>query len=260
MSAYPLLPRGIPDPGPPPVNQKTMTRWAQFLGALAAGEGLPESKLKHYITNADIEACTRLDPLELQRYKEAVLAGRKRKFSIMQFQEFFGELAGGKTLEAAQRAVWGTYDPRLNELLIEDTDLNIMFQRALEARALVVMDDIFEVTDDRSRDTLPGPKGGEIPNNAAVNRDKLMAETRLRVAGLYNRKLYGEAKNAQVNVQIINHAETLEAARDRALKRENRVPAITREVIDAAFSEKTADTDTSWMDEKPTDPVWREET
>jgi hypothetical protein len=260
MSKIPQLARDVPDPSPPPTPVKTLTRWAQFLGAVAAGEGIPESKMKYYITNADIEAVTRNDPLEMQRYRDARTAGRKSKWSIMQIEEFFSKIAEGLTIQAAQVAVTGSYDPSLGQLLIEDSDLYTQYKRALEARSLSTVEGVLEVIKDRSRDTLDGPKGGQIPNMAAVSRDKLIAETTLRVVGAWNSKLYGEKKdNVQVNVQI-NHAETLEAARTREKLRDKRVtPAQMQAAIDATFSEKPVDNDTSWMDEQPADAQWREE-
>lgn len=242
------------------MQEKTLTRWSQFLGAIAVGEGLPDSKKKYLITNADIEACCRHDPAEAQKFNEACIAGRKSAWSVLQFQEFFGRIAEGKTIEQAQIEVLGYSDRRMGELINMDAGLHEQYLRALEARAYVVVEPIIDMIEDRSRDTLAGPKGGEIPNMAAVSRDKNVADIRLRVAGLYNRKVFGEKVNNQVNVQIINHAETLEAARDRAKLRDKRVtPQQMKNAIDAAFSEKPEAPAETWVDE-PIDTVWREET
>jgi hypothetical protein len=255
MSAIPLLPRSMPDPEHSPVQEKTMTRWGLFLGSVAAGEGLPESKKKHLVTNADIEACTRLDPLEMQRFNEACIAGRKRAWSVLQFQEFFGRIAEGKTMKQAEMEVRGTYNARLSELINMDSDLHAQYLRALESRSHVVLEPIIETVEDRSRDTLEGFKG-PIPNMAAVSRDKLIAESRFRVAAIYNRKDYGEQKQ-QTNVQVnVDYAGTLEAAQTRAKVRGKGVtPKQLQGAIDATFSEKPE----TWEDDKPTDTVWREE-
>ncbi len=258
MSTLPLLPRSIPDPEHSPLQAKTMTRWALFVGAVAAGEGIPASKLKYLITNGDIEAVTRADPTERQRFNEAVIAGRKSKLNILEIQEFCGRIAEGKTIDEAQMEVWGTIDSRLVEVIHMDEGLHAQYLRALESRSHVIFEPLLKVVADKSRDVLDNGKGGEIPNMAAVSRDKLIAETLIKVAGIYNRKDYGEQKQ-QTNVQVnLNYAERLEGARHRDKHRENRVtPKQMQSAVDAVFSEKTAE---EWVDDKPTDTVWREET
>jgi hypothetical protein len=260
--ALPITPLGLPDPGPPPTPVKTITRWDQFLGDIAAGCGLAESMQKRYICRADIETMCRLEDggIQRQRYEDARSAGLKRVWSIFQLEDIFGFIAEGKTIEDAQMLAVGKHDPGFARLIISDPELNAKYRQALEVRALGAVEHAIAITDDMSRDTLPGPKGGEIPNMAAVSRDKLRAEMRLRVAGNWNSKLYSEKKD-QINVQInVDHAATLEADRTRAKSRGAAVtPKQLAQAIDATFSEKT-DLDTTWMDEKPTDPQWREET
>lgn len=265
MSAMPITPLCLPSPGQPPPPggggkpPTTVTRWDSFLGGLAAGEGLENSMEKYYIGRPDIETMCRLDDggIQNQRFKEARLSGYKRKFTVLTLEEFFGRIAEGMTLKDAQIAVWGVFDARLSELLVADPALYADYKRALEARSLITVEQVFEIVDDDSKDTLDTLKG-PIPNMAAVGRSKLQAETRLRVAGNWNNKLYGEKKDtAQVNVQV-NLGEKLEAARERERLRENRVtPTQMAKAIDAAFSEKPATEE--WVDEQPLDTVWREE-
>jgi hypothetical protein len=276
MSSLPQLPRSLPDPGKPPVPTKTLTRWDTFLGDIASGVKLEDAMLKSFMTRADIETCSRLDELQMQRWRDAKVAGRKRKWTVMQLEEIFGKIAEGATIEDAQIAVMGVADRQFHQLVISDPDLYAQYRRALEARALVVGESILGILDDDSGDTITNPsKFGDItvPNMAAVTRDKLRAEGRLRIMGMWNTKLYGEKKDAvQVNVQI-NHAERLEEARSRATLREKRVtPEQMKTAIDATFmpvpdkapeggsgAPPVMDSDTSWMDAAPTDTVWREE-
>jgi hypothetical protein len=264
MSALPIIPRSMPDPPPAgPLAPRTLERWDQFLGAVASGMGLPEAKMKFLMTTADIEACARINDLQMQRWDDAVKAGRKRKWSVFQYDDIFGLLAEGKTIKDAQIAVMGTYDPHFAQLIVGDPELNARYRQALEIRALTVVEEVIPIIDDDSKDTLDTLKG-PIPNMAAVSRSKLKGETRLRVAGYYNSKLFGEKKD-NVNVQVnIDHVGSLEAARERAKLQDKRVtPKQMAAAIDATFSEKTvaapAEQDTSWMDEQPADAQWREE-
>jgi hypothetical protein len=262
MGALPNTPFDLPNPGLPAVPSKTLTRWDTFIGDIASGMPLADAMLKTYISRADIETMCRLDDggMQKQRWEEAERAGRKRAWTVFELKDIFGFIAEGKTIKDAQLAAVGKFDPTFSRLLVDDPDMNAQYRKALEARSLTVVEEIIGIVDDDSRDTLETAKG-PIPNMAAVSRDKLKSETRLRVAGAWNTKLYGEKKdNVQVNVQI-NHAERLEEARTRAQLKDKRVtPKQMQAAIDATFSEKTVDNDTAWMDEKPADSQWREET
>lgn len=252
-------PRGLPDPGPPPVPQKTLSRWAQFLGSIAAGVLLPDAMLKHYITRADIEAAVRSSAEERQRWDEARLAALKRGWSAFDFEDVFGKIAGGDTIRAALEAVKGTMNGDMysafNRIIIADSVLHEMYLAALKARSLVMGEEIVMIADDDSKDMAHNEKG-DVPNNAAVNRSKLRVETRARLMSAWNTKMFGEAKGqTQVNVQV-NYAEKLEEARARATVRSSAavLPALTPAFIEAAFAEIPQDQDLSWLDEPAKDP------
>lgn len=254
-------PRGLPDPGPPPVPQKTLSRWAQFLGSIAAGVLLPDAMLKHYITRADIEAAVRSSAEERQRWDEARLAALKRGWSAFDFEDIFGKIAGGDTIRAALEAVKGTMNGDMysafNRIIIADSVLHEMYLAALKARSLVMAEDIVKIADDDSKDMAKNEKG-DVPNNAAVNRSKLRVETRARLMSAWNTKMFGEGKN-QVTVAVqINHAQRLEEARGRAA---TRTPSLPQRVIDAAFTEVDQTEKNEWDDvpaAAPLDTQWLE--
>lgn len=244
---------------------KTLTRWDTFLGDIATGMVLPEAMKKNYFTRADIETCTRIDETEAQRWTDAVIAGRKRNWSVLDFDDIFGRIAEGMPVKEAVTSVKG--DPGcargFHYLITKDPDLKRRYREAMEARTLMWGEQIVEISDNNSEDVLDtGGKSGRIPNGAAVNRSKLQVDTRWRVMGAHNARLYGEKReNVQVNVQI-NHAERLEEARERARNRGAiAAPVKQVEAVDAQFSEVPAPAeDTEWMNDKPTDAIWREET
>lgn len=263
MSSLPLIPRDTPNPEAPPTPVKTLTRWDSFLGELAAGAKLADAMKKCYITRADIETCTRSEPLQMQRWNEARIAARIRTWSVLEIEDIFDKYAQGSTILEAVTAVTGDPDRASGfyTLINRDADLLARFKAAQEASAIARMEEILPIADDTSGDTLDtGGKSGVIPNNAAVARAKLRVESRFRAAGLLNSRLYGEKKD-QINVQVnVNHAEQLEAARERAKTRDK--PRPVARIVDAQFSEVPpvpAADDTSWMDDKPADTVWREE-
>lgn len=263
MSIVPNTPLGLPSPGLPAVPTKTLTRWDSFIGDIASGLPLAEAMNKCYIARADIETMCRLDDggLQRQRWLDARTAGRKRAWSEFNFEDIFARVSTGMKIMDAVMEVRGSEDTTFYDLINSDPDLSARYRKAKEAAMLAMGEELVGLADDDTKDTLDGPKGGEIPNMAAVTRSKLKVDTRFRVMGAYNAKLFGEKKD-NVNVQVnINHAERLEEARTRAAQRENRVtPKQLQTAIEAVFSEKpAAEADTTWMDDKPTDAVWREE-
>lgn len=252
-----LTPRGLPDPGAPPMPEKTLSRWRKFLGSIAAGILLPDAMKEHYISRADIEACVRSDPAERTAWDDAKLSALKRGWSAFDFEDIFERIASGmpagKALEEVKGSAGGAVRGNFYRIIIQDSALNDMYVAALKARSLGMSEEIIEIADDDTKDMATNDKGGDVPNNAAVNRSKLKVETRTRLMGAWHTKMFGEAKNnQQVNVQV-NYAANLEAARARAIKRSDE-PGIPARVIDAAFSEvvdpKDDPMDTTWLEEK----------
>lgn len=270
-----FTPKGLPDPGPPPVPQKTLSRWDQFLGSIAVGTLLPEAMLKHYMTRADIEACIRLSAENRQAWDDARLSALKRGWSAFEFEDIFERIAGGMPVIKALQEVKGDGGAfsMFNRIVLADAALNEQYMLALKARSLVMQEEIIEMADDKSEDTIENQtKWGTttLPNNAAVNRSKLQTETRLRLMSSWNSKMFGESKQqTQVNVQV-NYAEKLEEARARATIRSSAQPALTRDVVDAAFKDMPAEAfsadmpqeasdDLSFLDKaSPLDTTWLE--
>lgn len=240
----------LPNPGSPPVGSKTLSRWNQFLGAIAAGEGLPDSMLKYYITRADIEACVRSDPNEYEKWNAARLAAHRKVFTVMVLEDIMAEIAGGATTQAAlQHVGLDSQASSFNKLITADPEINAMFLAACKARTASMADEIIEIADDDSNDVIPGLKG-DIPNNAAVNRSKLRADIRMRLMAAYHNKLYGEKSkgDVQVNVQV-NHAAALEEARSRRDTRKVKVsPREIQAAVDAEFADYKSPEDESWLD------------
>ncbi len=257
-----FTPRSLQDPGPPTTPEKTLSRWTKFLGSIATGTLVQDAMMQHHMTRADIEACIRHDPAERQRWDEAKLMALKRGWSAFDFDDIFERIAGGMPVREALGEVKGdngaTY-ANFNRIIIQDPQLNEMYLNACKARALVLSEEIIDIADDSSNDMAHNDKGGDVPNNAAVNRSKLKVETRARLMSAWHTKMFGEGKGNQVNVQVnVNHAERLEQARVRAKTRVVRVEPkrITQEVLDAEFDAAPAvdpkddPMDTTWLEEK----------
>jgi hypothetical protein len=198
--------------------------------------------------------------LEKQRFRDACTAGLRTKYSEFQLQDIFARVAAGEKVVDAYEAVMGTKPHGAwYSLINQDPDLKQMYRNAKGGAVIEIMDEVIGIADDKSGDILHQEKG-PAGNMAAVTRDKLRTDVRFRTAGILNAQLFGERKD-QVNVQVnINHAERLEEARARSTQRGKAPPPrVTRELVDAVFSEAAPKDDFSWMDDKPADAVWREE-
>jgi hypothetical protein len=251
-----MLPVGLPDPGKSPVPTRTVERWDTFIGDVASGMEMEKARKKCYVTRADIETMCRKWPLEKQRFREARSAGLRTKYSEFQLQEIFALVAGGEKVADAYQAVMGTpHDGHWLALVNQDPDLKQMYRDAKGGAVIAIMDDVIDIADDKSGDILLQEKG-PAGNMAAVSRDKLRTDVRFRHAGLLNAQLFGERKD-QALVQInLNYAERLEDARARASQRG---ASVTKTQMQNAIEATVVEVDTSWMDDKPTDAVWREE-
>ena len=262
MISNPALPmtHSLADRSDAPTPENAVTRYDIFVGYVAAGLPFDEAALKARVNSATIETMVRRNDggVERRRLADARLAGYKTKLSVLAMQHFFDLITEGQTVKEAMVAAFGSKQPQIYALLNEDPDMADQFRRAQEAAMHGEMDEIKAIADDTSRDVISGPKG-DIPNNAAVGRDKLRTDARFRRAGVLNRRVYGEERQAAVNVNL-NFAEILE----KAERREQGLPAkISKEqmdkAIEATFTESAPAEDASWLDEKPKDPIWREE-
>jgi len=260
MSTVQTVPARFVDPPDPPVPQTTVSRWDQFLGSIASGTPVDEAMLKHYVKRKDIEAVTRSNPLELQRYREAKLAGLRSHYSLFDLDEFFNRVAMGTRVKDAFVEVFGMEPPAtFYEILREDAELAARYSKAMETKAILESEKVLDIVDDKDGDILDTGTKGLMPNTANVQRAKLQSETRLRLMGSWYRRQFGDDKGkVELNVNV-NHVEVLESARERAKNRGKISPAEKANAVEAAFTPAPDPGDTSWMDDKPTETVWREE-
>jgi hypothetical protein len=239
IDTLPALPRTVADPPGPPVPNTGLSRWTLFLGEIAAGTPLETAMLTHRMRRADIEAHVRAGPSERERWTAARLAAKKRRWSAFDLEEIFAKIAGGMPIGASIEAVRGGSEDGATKdefayLCAADPDLHEQYMSACKSRALVMSEEIITIADgDGTGDYLDNGKGGFIPDNAKVNRDKLRADTRKALMGSWFPKVFGEKKgDTQVNIQF-NHAERLEQARQRRDGRSS--TKATPAIIEAAF-------------------------
>ena len=186
LNLIPATPPTLEDPPPPVKPEKTMTRWTQFLGSVASGIALQDAMMKHFMTRADIEACVRLSPEERQRWSDARLAGRKTKFSAFDIEDILARIAAGSNIGDACNAVRPGLQREFTQICTHDPELNDLYLKACKSRSFIESERILEIADDTSNDVLDNGKV-LVPNQANVNRSKLMVETRARLMAAWNK-------------------------------------------------------------------------
>lgn len=254
MGAVTVTPRSLKDPagvagaGAP----RVWTRYELFLGDIRAGTRLEEAMERHLIQRKDIEtACLTADGL--QAFIDATKAAQRRAWSVLDIQEVFDRIRQGTKVKQAIEEVKPGNRTFL-DVVTEDKALWGEYQRALKSRAILMADDLEDWAAEDKDDILDNGKGGQLGNNAAVARDKLRVDTRLRLMASWYPALFNDRQqaNTQVNVQI-NHAARLEEARVRAQTRRVALPAEPdrvpiEELQEAPLATEPDWKDTSWMD------------
>jgi hypothetical protein len=89
-------------------------------------------------------------------------------------------------------------------------EFNTAYEQAVEARATLLLFETIEIADDDSRDLIV-VDGETRPNPAAVQRSKLMNDTRLAAVKLMAPRIYGDKLdiNASLNLGYLPQSEAI---------------------------------------------------
>lgn len=139
-------------------------------------------------------------------------------------QEIINRIANGQTLTSVCK-LDHIPDPRtVLEWVAKDTIFAKQYTHARLNQADVLFSQCLDIADDRSRDMLENPDKSKVINHAAIARDRLMIETRFRMAGKLNGKyadksaLVGENATVTVNNLSINPRDMSPDSRDKLRK------------------------------------------
>jgi hypothetical protein len=227
------------------------TKQFEIMLAGLVGGAKVEAILEHVgLTKADVEAYLRADSKRYDAWRNAFLAGLRRGWSIELFDDILDNIAGGMSVQAACEK-HGRNKIDFVRITRRDPVLKAMYDEAREIAAECEGDDLRGISDDDSQDVLDDGKGGQRGNTAAVARDKLRIETRLRLMTSYNRDRFAEnipPPPSQTNVVVnVSHADRLESARSR-LRAIREAPATEGEFTDIPAAKPADDEDLSWLD------------
>lgn len=111
-------------------------------------------------------------------------------------RELFDRISNGQSLAAIAELDHMPRPSTVYDRLQEDSSFAASYTRARENMGSVLLDQCLRIADDDSRDIIPAPvddKGNPIGdvqvNHAAIQRDRMRIDTRIRMAGKYNLRL-----------------------------------------------------------------------
>jgi len=113
---------------------------------------------------------------------------KKHKETI--FNSIFDLIENGKSLRYALKEV-KLSSSRFFDWIEEDSEKQKQYARATELRADALADEMFDIVDETSRDTIITDKG-IIPNNEWIQRSRLRYDARKWLASKLNPKKYGD--------------------------------------------------------------------
>lgn len=219
------------------VSDVALQRWNSLLEQISTGVKLEDACLAAGVTSTEITVFT-LSSLEAQRWADACLSAKRRRWPQLHIDDILEKFAAGMDLEAAIEQVRGSSkDAGEFFELLDLPALSERYAAAQRARTLRSAESLKAIADDDSKDIIVNDKG-PAPNMANVQRSRLRIETRQALNAAWHPDRFSEKGRNQVAVQVnVSLGEKLEAAQTRAKLRGTKPPAVTKDAIDAAFSE-----------------------
>lgn len=139
--------------------------------------------------------------------------GRPSKYSSKLADEICVRLVSGESL---RKICSGKTMPGMTSIfkwLRETPEFAKQYAYAREAQAEALADEIISISDDRSNDTIDG-EYGEVPNAAAIQRDRLRVDSRKWYASKLLPRKYGDKLD-------VTHSEGLPTMRVELVGVEN---------------------------------------
>lgn len=127
--------------------------------------------------------------------------GRRTEFSQEVADMICDRLANGESLRAICRDEDTPVQSTVFKWLDQQPQFAKQYARAREAQADTLADEILEIADDTSRDTIATEKNGEQPNSEWITRSRLRVDARKWLASKMAPKKYGEKLDLDATVK-----------------------------------------------------------
>lgn len=189
-------------------------QWTRLIGLVA--DRLPKTEALKIsgITRYALEGAIRTDVKKREQWQEAKLSALRARWDVETLEVIMTAIAMGGTVKSACTEVFREDDIHsLYSLLLQDPIIRELYDdaRIIQAEKMAI-DDLIEISDETEKDETWDGKA----NSAAVNRSRLMVDTRKWIAAKLHYKRFGDKVQQDVNANVvIDHAARLEAARKR---------------------------------------------
>ena len=117
------------------------------------------------------------------------------------FSEVVNRIFNGESLRAILRDSHMPSSQTFYNWLDSDNDKSKRYARACEARADAIFDEILDIADETSNDTVTTDTG-EYPNTEWINRSRLKVDSRKWIVSKLNPKKYGDKIDVNQNVRF----------------------------------------------------------
>jgi len=123
------------------------------------------------------------------------------------FNTIFDIIENGKSLRFALKEV-KLSSSTFFIWIDEDIEKSKQYARVTELRAEALLDEMFDIVDETSYDTIITEKGNEVPNGEWMQRSRLRYDARKWLIGKLNPKKYGDKiqqeHSGEINSTIIS--------------------------------------------------------
>jgi hypothetical protein len=188
----------------------TEGKFKNFLEMIIAGTPRTVALASLDIGSIAMQAFLLINPDKRELYEEARLTFLRAKVPYETYESICLDIAMGKTVTHACFD-HGVQKQDVYKLTLADPSFREMYDEARQIQAEGMVDDIIDISDDKSRD-LTGLK----TNFDVINRSALKVKTRQWIMSKMNYAKYGDRVQQDIEQTVtVNHAEELDAARRR---------------------------------------------
>lgn len=128
-------------------------------------------------------------------------------------KEILNHIRDGKSLRSAILELNKCNRDTFNEWMKIDSQLSDQYVQACEERADSIFEEIIEIADNTTNDSIITDKG-EIPNNEWIARSRLRVDARKWAVSKMNPKKYGDKTDVTTNGRDINTIITTEKIKE----------------------------------------------
>lgn len=197
-----------------PPTECSDAQWEKFIGLVSTGHHMPQAMKVLKINAPSIAGYIATNKKAKQQLDDAKVLSLRMFWSEDLLEDVLVAIAMGATVNQACGQFFA--EDRVSsfyKLIMRDKAVREAYDEARMIQAeKMAIDDIIEISDKTDNDETWDGKG----NSAAVNRSRLMVDSRKWIASKLHYARFGDKIQQDVNANIVvDHASRLEAARKR---------------------------------------------